>query len=476
MKLRLLLLPLLVLAVNSRVALAREWTDVTGKYKVEAEFGGVIAGKVRLKKASGEIVTVPLERLSEADREHIQSLARTGSKRKPHPSQEEPESYEEVDTPKKPERSEETDPLQNTNTQPTRRLGVAAAPADDARTAVPPAGAFALKKLKTVAFPLRLQDLAYSPDGKTLVVVTIDPERFVHKPTYSGGAVELWDAASGRKRGVFLDASALVRCATFSRDGKVLALGGIYGLRLFNTENGKEMTDIKTSPRPGGSFRIRDMAFSPTENMLACVSLDEVDVQLLDLSTGKFQLIPSPLAHSRADSVSFSPDGRTIAMIASQKAGGARCRLWSVADGRELDTTAVSNAPSVTHPGPKRRFVVVGNKEQCAWWFIWDTSTNRAVRVSFGPGSVINLVISPHGRWLVSDSLLPGRKFELCIRDAATGKIMAKLPAPSEWASPIAFSPDGRILAVGEAAETDKTMNLSFYSLYGNISPVSITP
>lgn len=49
----------------------RTWKDATGKFSIEAEFAGIIAGDVRLKKADGSAVSVSLDRLSEADREWI---------------------------------------------------------------------------------------------------------------------------------------------------------------------------------------------------------------------------------------------------------------------------------------------------------------------------------------------------------------------------------------------------------------------
>jgi len=50
----------------------RRWTDSTGKYSVEAEYRGVLSGKVRLRKQDGTDVSLPLERLSEEDRQWIQ--------------------------------------------------------------------------------------------------------------------------------------------------------------------------------------------------------------------------------------------------------------------------------------------------------------------------------------------------------------------------------------------------------------------
>ncbi len=53
----------------------RTWTDASGKYKTEAEFVEFKDGKVTLKKKNGKTVTLPLDRLSEHDRQHAIMLA-----------------------------------------------------------------------------------------------------------------------------------------------------------------------------------------------------------------------------------------------------------------------------------------------------------------------------------------------------------------------------------------------------------------
>jgi len=49
----------------------RTWTDSTGKFSTEATFLGLAAGKVRLQKADGKVVEVPLVRLSAADQQFL---------------------------------------------------------------------------------------------------------------------------------------------------------------------------------------------------------------------------------------------------------------------------------------------------------------------------------------------------------------------------------------------------------------------
>ena len=65
-------------------AAARVWTDKSGTHKVEADLVRVEDAQVHLRKPDGTVVVVPIDRLSDADRRHLQSLA------KPAPRSERP--------------------------------------------------------------------------------------------------------------------------------------------------------------------------------------------------------------------------------------------------------------------------------------------------------------------------------------------------------------------------------------------------
>ena len=54
---------------------AQEWSDATGKFKVEADLSEMTGATVRLRKPSGEIVSLPLARLSKPDQEFIAKAA-----------------------------------------------------------------------------------------------------------------------------------------------------------------------------------------------------------------------------------------------------------------------------------------------------------------------------------------------------------------------------------------------------------------
>lgn len=54
-------------------ALAREWSDATGQFRIEAELVDVQDGTARLRRTDGTILLVPVARLSEADQQFLAS-------------------------------------------------------------------------------------------------------------------------------------------------------------------------------------------------------------------------------------------------------------------------------------------------------------------------------------------------------------------------------------------------------------------
>jgi hypothetical protein len=74
-RIRTSLTALLLLTALASLVHARTWKDSTGGFSVEAELLQVTAGVVHLKKANGNVIQVPLERLSAADQAFAKSQA-----------------------------------------------------------------------------------------------------------------------------------------------------------------------------------------------------------------------------------------------------------------------------------------------------------------------------------------------------------------------------------------------------------------
>ena len=62
-------------ATGTGHALGETWADSTGQFKVEAQFLGIKANKVYLKKENGVVIAVPLDRLSAASQQLAQQLS-----------------------------------------------------------------------------------------------------------------------------------------------------------------------------------------------------------------------------------------------------------------------------------------------------------------------------------------------------------------------------------------------------------------
>jgi hypothetical protein len=67
------LLPLALLLITAAIAQARTWTDSTGKYQIDADLIAFNERHVVLQKADHQLVSVSLEKLSEADRKYLES-------------------------------------------------------------------------------------------------------------------------------------------------------------------------------------------------------------------------------------------------------------------------------------------------------------------------------------------------------------------------------------------------------------------
>ncbi|WP_145271755.1 SHD1 domain-containing protein [Planctomycetes bacterium SV_7m_r] len=65
--------PAVLPAANPANAAMRTWSDVTGRFKIQAEFDSLEDGKVRLRRADGKLLApLPLEKLSAADRAFVE--------------------------------------------------------------------------------------------------------------------------------------------------------------------------------------------------------------------------------------------------------------------------------------------------------------------------------------------------------------------------------------------------------------------
>jgi tricorn protease-like protein len=163
-------------------------------------------------------------------------------------------------------------------------------------------------------------------------------------------------------------------------------------------------------------------------------------------------------------SVSISPDGKRIAT------GGLlsnRINIWDVETGKLVhdptgllgDVRGLSYSPDGKYLAAGMGFIGASEKDISV--YVWDAHTLELKHTLHGPvleepnrggrNNVESLSYSPNGQYLAV-AYSPGstsRSYVIAIYDAKTGQVLKKLPATSNFATPIVFRSDGKALAYG---------------------------
>ncbi len=311
---------------------------------------------------------------------------------------------------------------------------------------------------------LLVQSVAFSPDGRTLLA------------GYEDGQVRLWDLATKKIAWSKDVEHGPVTAVAFSPDGKLFA-AGTGNLSEDDTPGGVILWDAKTRATLATDEHRRtnvlDLTFTPDGKTLAivggCLGGSGIkmfgEAALYDIAARKLNPLPwdeqGPLFK-----VAISPDGKTLV---TSKAGSMNC--WSLEkaawvndyhthsvhskyvmalaispDGRTLVTGTAPDWPKPTETGELRR---------------WDTTAAGwpEIKTPAWPklsGNALALAFSPDGKWLA----VGGFDGSVQLWDTAAGKVTTTLTGHHQRIGSLAFAPDSRTLASGAADGTVKWWNV----------------
>ena len=294
--------------------------------------------------------------------------------------------------------------------------------------------------------------LAFSHDGGVLATGSVD------------GQITLWSVATGATLATLAGRSNMAYEAAFSLDGRRLFAGG---KTIWDMAGG---AGLRTVDQPDPFLG----HLSPDGRLLASASMVTNLVEVYDTETRRRLQTLKPAEKGAVHKAVFSPDGRLLASTYQLTQEQIRERVAALRDASATRTASdeASKAAQKDPGGFMRVFnqSLGGGRGLEGQVKVWDTSTGRELRTvtvpsanPLVPARIAAVAFSPDGRTLAVTQGGGG----VSLWDAATGQQVGALGASAAHANPynpylaaysggtataleaVAFSPDGRLLAAG---------------------------
>jgi len=302
---------------------------------------------------------------------------------------------------------------------------------------------------KAPVFPSAVLSVAFSPDGKKLLVGL---------GAHSGrtGGVQLWNPDTWTPVGPELRHDAHVGAVAFSPDGTQILTGADDGtVRLWETATGHligaPIRELK---------RVRTVAFGPDGRTFAAggTTIDRGasgEVRIWDAGTRKpvGPAVPHP---GDVYSVAYSPDGKTLVTGCHSPPEGGQARQWDIATGRTVGQTMVHGAwITAVAFSPDGKLVMTASADHTVQ--LWDRAAGtRAGAPMIHPYPVTTAVFTPDGKAVLTgggDEHQRGSEHDAGrLWDVATGQLLVGPLHHEVLVLSVAVSPDGRRLVTADEA------------------------
>jgi WD40 repeat protein len=287
------------------------------------------------------------------------------------------------------------------------------------------------KELQSFQEPERVLWSHFSPDGQTLVIVTVD------------GKVHRWDWPADKMQTLTsLSQQDNKSSLKFSPQSPFLAFDPGNGtVQVWNWTTDKQLSTIDPAQDNSTKKEVRSFKLSTDGQMLATISVDDEGntVQVWDSQTGR-ELDSLELTDSLSD-LRFSSDGESLAIITSK--GMVRLWHWQTdQEPNELNLTNLVSNVAFSPNGKTMATVAFDGTIQ-----VWNWETNQELAHFKPAGTVLGLWFSPI---LHESSEANGQRLALVLegntlsfwtwgKNAATPQF-----TPIEPLLKLSFSPDGQ--------------------------------
>lgn len=265
--------------------------------------------------------------------------------------------------------------------------------------------------------------LAYSSDGATLATSDV------------GGTVRAWDLRQSRRLLSERPRGDHARRVAFSPDGRVLAASGWEPIVRFWDVAGRE----ELHPLALDHGWTKDLAFSPDGRSLAVTSQVSGNLSVWDWTARPARML-FRVTDNDILAFAYSPDGSQIAI--GGKDGSVRLR--EPATGREVGRFQAHerNITAIAFSPDSRVLATASQNDPDVR--IWNPRTFQEQHALHGHQYAVLMAFAPGGRWLATWSA----NGLLRLWDADPGSSSPRYTRRTGWLQSLAFSADGKSLAV----------------------------